>query len=136
MMLQFTLPITPVPKGRPRLSRFGTYTPEKTKRFENDVRLLVKSLIGNQQPLETPLEVFLYFRLHVPQSYSKKRTEACLNGSDRPILRSTGDLDNHAKAVTDAFNGLVYKDDSQIVELHLTKVYDVKPGIDVLIKEI
>lgn len=134
MMLQFSIPITPVPKGRPRLSRFGTYTPEKTKRFENDVRLLVKSLIGNQQPLETPIEVFLYFRLPVPQSYSKKRTEACLSGSEKPILKN-GDLDNYAKAVLDAFNGLVYKDDCQIVELHLTKVYDVKEGIDCLIKE-
>jgi Holliday junction resolvase RusA-like endonuclease len=133
MMLQFSIPITPVPKGRPRLSRFGTYTPEKTKRFENDVRLLVKSLIGNQQPLETPIEVFLYFRLPVPQSYSKKRTEACLSGSEKPSKKP--DLDNLAKGVMDAFNGLIYKDDSQIVEMHLTKVYDVKTGIDVLIKE-
>jgi Holliday junction resolvase RusA-like endonuclease len=133
MMLQFSIPITPVPKGRPRLSRFGTYTPEKTKRFENDVRLLVKSLIGKQQPLETPIEVFLYFRLPLPQSYSKKRTEACLSGSEKPSKKP--DLDNLCKAVTDAFNGLIYKDDSQIVEMHLTKVYDVKTGIDVLIKE-
>lgn len=134
MMLQFTLPITPVPKGRPRLSRFGTYTPAKTKKFEDDIRLLVKSIVANQEPLETPLQVFLYFRLPVPQSYSKKRTEACLSGSERHSKKP--DLDNLCKAVTDAFNGLIYKDDSQIVELHLTKVYDVKAGIDVLIKEI
>lgn len=133
MMFQFTLPITPVPKGRPRLSRFGTYTPAKTKKYENDVRLLVKSMMGSQQPIETPLEVFLYFRLPIPKSYSKKRTEACLSGLDKPSKKP--DLDNLAKGLMDAFNGLIYKDDSQIVEMHLTKVYDVKAGIDVLIKE-
>jgi Holliday junction resolvase RusA-like endonuclease len=93
----------------------------------------VKSLIGKHEPLETPIEVFLYFRLPVPQSYSKKRTEACLSGSEKPSKKP--DLDNLTKGVMDAFNGLIYKDDSQIVEMHLTKVYDVKAGIDVLIKE-
>lgn len=134
MMLNFSLPIAPVPKARPRISRYGTYTPIKTKNFEDQVRWLVKKTIGSQQPLETALEVFLYFRLSVPASYSKKRREACLCGLEKPILKN-GDLDNYAKAVLDAFNGLVYKDDCQIVELHLTKVYDVKEGIDCLIKE-
>lgn len=133
LMLQFTLPITPVPKGRPRFSRYGTYTPKETVKFENDVRLLVKSMMGSQEPIETPLQVFLYFRLPVPKSYSKKRTEACLSGLEKHQKRP--DLDNLTKGVMDAFNGLIYKDDSQIVEMHLTKVYDVKAGIDVLIKE-
>jgi Holliday junction resolvase RusA-like endonuclease len=133
MMIQFSIPIAPIPKGRPRLSRFGTYTPKKTKTFEEAVRVYAMQAMGSQEPLETALEAFLYFRVGVPQSYSKKRTEACLSGSERPSKKP--DLDNLCKAVTDAFNGLIYKDDSQIVELHLTKVYDVKPGIDVLIKE-
>ena len=132
MMLQFTIPISPVPKGRPRLGRFGTYTPPKTKKFEDDVKFFLKSILTNHEPLETPLEVFLYFRLPIPKSYSKKRTEACLSGLERP---KNADLDNYAKAVLDAFNGIVYKDDCQIVELHLTKVYHSQEGIDCLIKE-
>ena len=134
MMLQFTIPISPVPKGRPRLGKFGTYTPPKTKKFEDDVKLYLNTILKNHDPLETPIEVFLYFRLPIPKSYSKKRTEACLSGSEKPILKN-GDLDNYAKAVLDAFNGIVYKDDCQIVEMHLTKVYDSQEGIDCLIKE-
>ena len=135
MMFQFSIPISPVPKGRPRLGRFGTYTPQKTKKFEDDVKLFTKTIMANQDPLETALEVFLYFRLPIPRSHSKKRTEACLSGLERPTARN-GDLDNLAKGVLDAFNGIIYKDDCQIVEMHLTKVYAEQPGIDVLIKEI
>ncbi len=135
MMIQFAIPVAPVPKGRPRLSRFGTYTPKKTKTFEDAVRVYARQAMGSQEPLETALEAFLYFRVGVPQSYSKKRTEACLSGSERPITRN-GDLDNLTKGVLDAFNGVIFKDDCQIVEMHLTKVYAEQPGIDVLIKEI
>lgn len=135
MILQFSIPVAPVPKGRPKVSRFGTYTPKKTKNFEDSVRVYAKQVMGSQNPLETGLEVFLYFRMGVPQSYTKKRTEACLSGSERPTTRN-GDLDNLAKGVLDAFNGIIYADDSQIVEMHLTKVYASEPGIDVLIKEI
>lgn len=134
-MLQFSIPVAPVPKGRPRLSRFGTYTPKKTKTFEEAVRVYAMQAMGQQEPLETALEAFLLFRVGVPKSYSKKRTEACLSGSERPTTRN-GDLDNLAKGVLDAFNGIIYADDSQIVEMHLTKVYASEPGIDVLIKEI
>lgn len=135
MMIQFSIPIAPVPKGRPRLSRFGTYTPQKTKDFEDGVRVYARQAMGQQEPLESPIEAFLYFRMGVPQSYSKKRTQACLSGSELPVTRN-GDLDNLTKGVLDAFNGIIFKDDCQIVEMHLTKVYAEQAGIDVLIKEI
>ena len=135
MLLQFHLPIAPIPKGRPRFSKFGTYTPVKTKNFEEAIKIYARKVMGSQEPLETALEAFLYFRMGVPKSYSKKRTEACLSGSERPVTRN-GDLDNLTKGVLDAFNGVIFKDDCQIVEMHLTKVYAEQPGIDVLIKEI
>ena len=86
-----------------------------------------------REPLETPLAVYLYFRLPIPRSHSKKRQEACLNGSERPIKKP--DIDNLAKSVLDGLNGVVWHDDSQIVSLHLTKVYARNPGIDLLIRE-
>ena len=45
------------------------------------------------------------------------------------------DLDNVVKAVQDALNGVIYKDDAQIVSLHATKKYDMSPGIEILVKE-
>jgi Holliday junction resolvase RusA-like endonuclease len=56
-----------------------------------------------------------------------------LAGSERPTKKP--DLDNLAKSVLDALNGVIYQDDSQIVSLHMTKVYSQYPGIDLLIRE-
>jgi Holliday junction resolvase RusA-like endonuclease len=39
------------------------------------------------------------------------------------------------KAVQDALNGVIYKDDVQIVSLHATKKYDMVPGVEILVKE-
>ena len=134
--LTFHVDINPVPKGRPRFSKVGgfmrSYTPKKTSDYETEVRTQAQSVM-TREPLETPLAVYLYFRLPIPRSHTKKRQEACLNGSERPIKKP--DIDNLAKSVLDGLNGVVWHDDSQIVSLHLTKVYARNPGIDLLIRE-
>ena len=134
--LTFHIHTIPVPKGRPKFSKIGgfvrTYTPKKTQDFEAYVREAAKQAM-TREPLETPLAVYLYFRLPIPHSYSKKRTTACLAGSEKPTKKP--DLDNLAKSVLDALNGVIYLDDSQIVSLHMTKVYSQHPGIDLLIRE-
>jgi len=134
--LTFHVDINPVPKGRPRFSKVGgfmrSYTPKKTSDYETEVRTQAQAVM-TREPLETPLAVYLYFRLPIPRSHSKKRQEACLTGSERPTKKP--DIDNLAKSVLDGLNGVVWHDDSQIVSLHLTKVYARNPGIDLLIRE-
>lgn len=124
----------PVAKGRPRFTRHGrAYTPKKTHDYESEVAAIAKSAMGESEPLETPVIVCVYVTFPIPPSYSKKRSEACLNGSERHTKRP--DLDNCVKAVTDAMNGIVYKDDSQITTLHATKVYGTTAMVEVLVKE-
>ena len=124
-----------VPKGRPRFTRQGrTYTPKKTHDYESEVSMMAKAAMGSSDPLETPVAVYVYVNLQIPKSYSKKRTEACLRGSERPI-KKTGDLDNMVKTILDGMNGIVYKDDSQIVSLHATKRYDTIASVHVCVKE-
>jgi hypothetical protein len=45
------------------------------------------------------------------------------------------DIDNVYKSITDAMNGIVYTDDSQIVEAHITKVYAETAGANVMVQE-
>ncbi len=134
--LTFHVDLDPVPKGRPRFSKVGgfvrSYTPKKTSDYEAQVKSIAQSAM-TREPLETPLAAFLYFRLPIPRSYPKKRIAACLSGSERPIKKP--DLDNLAKSVLDALNGVVYLDDSQLVSLHITKVYDHNPGVDIMVRE-
>lgn len=135
LMITFRVDGTPVPKGRPRFARRGKfvslYTDKTTMQYEDLIADGAKRAMGASEPLETALEVFFYFSMPIPKSYSKKRTEACLNGLERPMKK---DLDNLIKSVSDGMNKIVYKDDGQIVTIHATKVYG-EPYVEVLIKE-
>jgi Holliday junction resolvase RusA-like endonuclease len=136
-MLQFHIDAEPVPKGRPKFSQVGgfmrAYTPKKTSDYESIVRATAQQAMGPTDLLETAVGVYLYIRLPIPQSHSKKRKEACLSGQEKPIKKP--DIDNLAKSVLDGMNGVIWKDDSQIVSLHVTKVYSSGSGVDVLVKE-
>lgn len=137
MMVNFTVYGPPQGKARPRFRKIGnfvqTYTPAKTKSYEDEIKMFAKAAMGATEPLETPVEVFLYIRNTVPASYSKKRTEACLSGQEKPINKT--DIDNIAKAFLDGMNGIVYKDDRQVVELHAKKTYAEIAAVEVLVKE-
>ena len=136
LIVNFEVPGDPVPKGRPRFARRGTfvqtYTDSKTLEYETLVGFKARQAIGASEPLKGHLTVFLYLRYAVPTSYSKKRTEACLNGLEYP---KRVDLDNCYKSITDAMNGIVYADDSQIVEAHIMKCYSLEQGANVMIHE-
>jgi Holliday junction resolvase RusA-like endonuclease len=136
-MVHFQVEGIPIGKGRPRFRRtknfVQTYTDSKTAAWEETIKTVAKSAMGDTPPLESPVSVFVYFGLPVPSSYSKKRTTACLEGREAPSKKP--DLDNMAKAVLDAMNGVVFKDDSQIINLHLKKVYSIEVGVNVLVKE-
>lgn len=130
----FTVYGDPIPKGRPRFTRQGrTYTPKRTHDYESEVAMIAKAAMAGQEPLETSLTVCVYATFPIPQSYSKKRSEACLNGLERHIKRP--DLDNVVKAITDAMNGIVYKDDSQITTIHAKKVYGTVGMVEVYVQE-
>ena len=92
-----------------------------------------RKAMGSNELLETPVTVAIYITVPIPQSYSKKRTEACLSGSEKPIKKP--DIDNIAKCFLDAMNGVVYHDDSQVLTLHITKVYGTVGMVEVMVRE-
>jgi Holliday junction resolvase RusA-like endonuclease len=122
----------PVGKQRPRFSRGRTYTPKKTVDYESLIASKASQAMGSSEPLQTPVAIFIWISHAIPASYSKKRKEACLNGLDWP---KKPDLDNVAKVFLDAMNGIVYKDDVQVVKLRVSKRYDTDSKVDVLVRE-
>jgi Holliday junction resolvase RusA-like endonuclease len=136
LVVTFEVEGNPIPKSRPRFARRGqfvqTYTDAKTIDYETQVAMKARQAIGASEPLQGALTVFLYLRYEVPPSYSKKRKEACLRGVEYP---KKIDIDNVYKSITDAMNGIVYTDDSQIVEAHITKVYAETAGANVMVQE-
>ena len=138
LQVDFTVPGQPRGKGRPRFARRGnfvtTYTDAATTTYEDQIRFYALRAMGGYKPLTMALEAFIYVRLPVPQSYSKKRTEACLSGLERPCKKP--DLDNIIKAMMDGMNEVIYDDDVQIVNITATKLYAAKAEVYILIKEI
>jgi len=136
-MVTFKVDADPVGKQRARYAKRGnfvqTYTPDKTRNYESLIKEASIEAMGSTEPLETPVTLYLYIRAPIPKSLPKKRIEACLNGLEKPIKKP--DASNVLKSVEDAMNGVVYKDDSQIVNIHVSKVYSSVSGVDVCIKE-
>lgn len=138
MQIHFQVEGDPKGKGRPRFGRFGKFTRVYTDKQTTDYEAVIKSYaahaMGSSDPLETAVSVFLYVRLAVPQSYSKKRTEACLSGLENPCKKP--DIDNIAKTYLDAMNGVIFKDDTQVIDLHVKKVYSAFAGVNVMVMEV
>ena len=138
MQIHFQVEGDPKGKGRPRFSRFGkftrVYTDKQTLDYEAVIKFFAAQAMGSTDLLETPVSVFLYIRHAVPQAYSKKRTEACLSGLEQPCKKP--DIDNIAKTFLDGMNGVIFKDDTQVVDLHVKKVYSAVAGVDVMVMEV
>ena len=138
MQIHFQVEGDPKGKGRPRFSRAGkftrVYTDKQTLDYEAVIKFFAAEAMGSTDLLETPVSVFLYIRHAVPQSYSKKRTEACLSGLEQPCKKP--DIDNIVKTFLDGMNGVIFKDDTQVVDLHVKKVYSLVPGVDVMVMEV
>ena len=119
----------PVGKARPRVTKRGTYTPKKSRWFEDRVqqKAFLEVISGNLQPFIAgiPLGCALIFTFTQPKSWSKKRKR------ERKFMTSYPDLDNLGKAVLDALNGVCYYDDRQVVDLTMLKVYGDEPSVSI-----
>lgn len=142
-MIQFTIPGQPVAKGRPRFrimkSAAGpdfvsTYSPPETQRYEAKVAQIAKQAMGSTFPTSAPIEVLIELRMQIPVSWSKKKQVAASKGEVRATKKP--DADNMLKAVTDACNGIVWADDSQIVITTVRKLYHAEPCVIMAVREV
>lgn len=130
--IAFTVLGEPVGKARPRLARFGAYTPQATVLYENLVKTEYRRQCGDHrfpdgQALR--MDILAYYR--IPASASRKKREQMQDGTARPMKKP--DWDNVGKIISDALNGLAYRDDVQIAECRITKLYDESPRVSVRI---
>lgn len=140
--ISFSVRTKPVPKARARVTtrRIGkrvvahAYTPKTTADFEMTVRTAALRAMIGIEPLTGALFARIDCVLPIPASWPLRKREAARVGSIYPT--SKPDLDNLKKAVLDAMNGVVYKDDSQVVSDAGEKRYGDEPRVDVFIQEL
>lgn len=130
----FTVVGKPRAKQRPRLTKSGhAYTPQETINYENWVKQCFLDQCEGQRMLEDELVAELVAIYPIPKSKSKRVKEEMEQDNIRPT--SKPDLDNIAKSILDALNGIAYQDDSQIVKLSVEKKYGDEPMVKVKIYE-
>lgn len=138
MRVEFTITGEPQGKGRPRFSTRGgvirTRTPEKTVIYENLVRLEYQRQCNKHFPEKAALSVEICAYYGIPKSVSKKKRAEMVNGSVKPTKRP--DIDNICKSILDSLNGYAYRDDSQVVDCRVLKMYGEMPRVQVKIQEI
>lgn len=115
MLIEFEMPIVALPKERARVTRFGTYTPTRTREFENQVIHHARKH-SLEMLLETPLR--LYCEFHLPKPKKPKF-------SNYPAVPA--DIDNYLKAIMDGMNKIIWKDDSLICHIEAKKLYALGP---------
>jgi Holliday junction resolvase RusA-like endonuclease len=128
----------PVPKGRPRLSTINgharAFTPSKTRRYEDLIRLEAGRVMEGRDQLQGPLSASVEVYVAIPKSFQTKRKLAQIEeGQIRPTTKP--DLDNYIKCI-DSLNGIVFHDDAQIVSLVSSKHYSKTPRLVVHISEL
>lgn len=140
-MIKFKYHGEAVGKGRPRVSRRGnyvhTYTPEKTRVFEEAIRFEFMASNSDAMPVypkDKPLKAKVIIGVSIPKSYSKKKYALCRDRVLTPAKKP--DIDNILKAIFDSLNGYGFEDDSQIVKVYAEKYYSEEPFVEVEIDEL
>ena len=124
----------PVAQGRPKFFRrgnhVGAYDPKKSRDYKDSIKLQAIDQLrtnGTMPPLcEGALSMEVCAYLPRPKTLPKR----VVHHTKRP------DADNIAKGCKDAMKGVVYKDDSQIVELRVRKAYGDPPRVVITLEEV
>lgn len=132
--IRFEIPGPPVAKQRHRTTKTGhAYTPTKTVNYENLVKMIAAQEVDKTEGWQTrgqfALAVVAYFP--VPKSWPKARKELALANKIHPTSRP--DWDNVGKIVSDALNGIVWHDDSMVVQAATVKAYSDKSRVNVTV---
>jgi Holliday junction resolvase RusA-like endonuclease len=135
-MISFTVYGEPVAQGRPRFTTVGgfvrAYDPAKSRQYKDYIRLAAAEHKPDK-PFEGPLELHVTVCRSIPKSFSRRKAEAAEKGEIRPITKP--DADNYLKSVKDALNGIIWRDDSQIVRVVVEKYYSINPRIEIDVRE-
>ena len=132
--IRFVIEGEPKGKGRPRFTKTGrVYTPADTAEYERLVAFCYKMASAGYK-FTSPVKVTVNAFHKPPKGKSKKVVGDMLSGHILPTKKP--DADNVAKIILDGLNHIAWDDDTQVVEITVTKGYNPDPFVAVKIEEI
>lgn len=116
-MIKFSVPMKAVAKERPRVTRYGTYTPIRTANFEKLFGLYSLKAMAGRKPFDQPIAVTLTFWFKRPK---------------KPVydIPTKSDLDNLMKSVLDSLNKICWTDDRFIYRITAGKYFTLERNDD------
>lgn len=130
-IITFSVPGQPVAKGRARVTARGgfarAYTPAKTRKYEDLVRICAAEAMGDREPFDCAVTMTITAYVQPPKSMRKRDLAAALAGELNPTTRP--DADNYAKAALDGCNAILFRDDSVVTDLIVRKRYALSPRL-------
>lgn len=130
-MIAFTIPGQPQGKGRAKIVKIGGFsrmaTPAKTVAYEGLIAHAAQVAMAGRPLIDGPVAVALFIGVQVPASWSQRKQRAALNGDLVPTTKP--DIDNVVKAVFDGCNGVLWRDDVQVVNVWVAKRYSATPCV-------
>lgn len=109
-----------------------SYTPAATRIAETTIAIAFRAAYPKTKPHQGPVEVAVTSVFQAPVSWPRWKRSLAQAGL-WPCTNQR-DVDNLAKCVADALNGLAYVDDRQIVSLLTEKQYGDAPRVMVTLR--
>lgn len=135
--MKYTLDIPPKPQSRPRFGNGRAYEQKDMKKWKQELEYLL--MIRKPKIIDKgAIHVAMTFYIYPPQNISKVKTKHPVSNEslEKIYVDKKPDIDNYVKAVLDASNGLLFKDDRQVAVLTTQKLYSLNPRIELEITKL
>ena len=132
---KMTLPFEPVPTARARAGKYGFY--DKQAPLKRILGLLIKAEVHKHKgwkPYSGPLAAGFLFSIPRPKAhYRAGKCSHQIRDAAMFSYPTKADFDNYTKFICDAMNGVVYRDDRQIIKAVVLKQFARVGSIEVVI---
>ncbi len=130
MTIVSTIPGTPQAKARARAANGHHYTPTQTREAEKVIALTAKNAMHNSTPATGWVRLYITAWRPMPRVWTRGRRD----GSAATYCTVKPDWDNLGKLVSDALNGICYRDDAQVASATVEKRWGEDGRTDVTVE--
>lgn len=133
MVIKFKVPALRG-QGRPRFSKYsGAYKSKKDIEYENLIKDCFLKEAKDFEPSKRPVSIHIEVDYKLAKSTPKYVVDEVTYSDHDYVPQTKPDIDNIAKSVLDALNGVAYIDDKQVYSLTCDKFFDTTSNTDYLI---
>lgn len=133
--MRITVKMEPKAQKRPRFTRKGhAYEDGDMRIWKETFGYFLK---GSNITMIESGAIYINITFYIyPPKYMQKSSNKELIEKECLYVEKRPDIDNYIKAVLDASNGILYKDDGQIAALASQKLYSMQPRIEIEIERL